>query len=99
MNTDQPQEIQFMGQKIQLRAPGKDAQSTREVVELVAGLLEGAEKRFDTRLTPMPYQVVLLALLDLAEDYLEAKRKVVEHQQKIEEKTAELLKRFETESA
>ena len=86
-------EIRLLGQKIPLKTSG-DSETTQEVVELVAELLDKVEKRSKTLAS---HQVALLALLELAEEYIQAKKRLTEFQKKIHVKSGELFHKIETE--
>ena len=47
--------------------------------------------------TVAPHQVILLALFDLAEEYLQAKDRVELHQRKLDERASALVSLIETE--
>jgi cell division protein ZapA (FtsZ GTPase activity inhibitor) len=85
----QPQtiELRLQGQKIVLKAIGSDAEDVREVVELVKVKIKNAEKRGKSA---AGHQVALLALMDLAEDYLKAKRKTAEFKRAVTHKSEQL---------
>lgn len=70
-------EIPLMGQKIILKTHA-DPRLAREVTALVLERLAASEKRVKN--ANAPHLAALLALFDIAEDYVEAKRKVSEHQ-------------------
>lgn len=80
-------EVQLLGQKISLKSMGETAEA-EAVLKLVNERLKQAEFRNRDR---VPHHVVLLALLDLAEDYVRAKTAVSSHQQTVQKKTSQLL--------
>jgi cell division protein ZapA (FtsZ GTPase activity inhibitor) len=86
-------EIELLGQKLTVKTES-DPRTVKEVVELVQGRLKHAQER--TR-GAAPHQLALLALLDLAEDYVSAKYKVAEHRKKINEKSSELFNLIDSE--
>ncbi|MGZ3709962.1 MAG: cell division protein ZapA, partial [Bdellovibrionota bacterium] len=66
----------------------------RDVVELVQAKLKDAEKRVKGS---APHQIVLLALLDLAEEYVTARKRTGEFKKKVDEKSQLLLGLIEAE--
>jgi cell division protein ZapA (FtsZ GTPase activity inhibitor) len=78
-------EIKLCGQKIVVKSSDSDPELNKEVIELVAERITAAESRF--KATKTPHQVVLLALLDLAEEYVRAKRRVSDYRSEIEERS------------
>lgn len=83
-------EIPLMGQKIVLKTQA-DPKLVEEVTALVRGRLSASEKRVKN--ANAPHLAALLALFDLAEDYVEAKRKTQEHQDELSEKIKKLKNR------
>jgi len=79
-------EIDFMGQKISLKTQG-DPEIIKEVVELVSLKLEDVRVRSKSS---VPHQVALLALLELSEEYVKAKKKFSDHKKKLEDKTSKM---------
>jgi cell division protein ZapA (FtsZ GTPase activity inhibitor) len=88
-------EVRLLGQKIVLKAAG-DPDRVKEVAELVTTKLKAAEKRGKGAGT-VPHLVALLALFDLAEDLIQAKKRVSEHQGAIETRARELFELVESE--
>jgi cell division protein ZapA (FtsZ GTPase activity inhibitor) len=86
-------EVKLLGQKIVLRTAG-DPELVREVVDLVTIKLRESEGRGKS---PAPHHVALLALLDLAEEYVKAKRRAADHRQQVDDKSRELLGLLEAE--
>jgi cell division protein ZapA (FtsZ GTPase activity inhibitor) len=86
---NQTVELKILGQKIVLKS-GEQYQPefVSEVIELVSKKLQEAEQR--TKGLAAAHYVAVLALMDLAEDYLKAKKLVSEHQQAILAKSEEL---------
>ncbi len=68
-------EIRFLGQKFPLRMHNTDPELADETLALVTQVLERAEGRITARANPIPHQVMLLALLDLAEEYVQARHR------------------------
>ena len=86
-------EVQLLGQRVALKSQ-ENPEFVQEVVDLVTLKLQQAERRVKGSAA---HQVALLALMDLAEEFLKAKRLVVDHQNKINEKSEELLGLIEAE--
>ena len=82
-----PFEIQLLGQRLVLKSEA-EPELARAVVDLVSEKLATAQSRSRRN---SPDQVALLALLDMAETHLRAKRRVAEHQKRVEEKSEQLL--------
>ena len=82
-------EVSFLGQRVRLKSADAGSDSIREVAEFVTRKLSDAEAR--SRGGPA-HQAALVALLEVSEDYLAAKKKVSELLQKIRDKSAELEK-------
>jgi len=70
--------LKVLGQKVPLKTTDRDTQKIKEVLEFVQEQITKAESR--CKPNSPTYQPLLLALLDLAEQYLTAKNKVGEHQ-------------------
>ena len=79
-------ELKIMGQKVVLKSQG-DPETIREVADLVALRLKDAERRTKGMAA---HQVALLALMDLAEEYVKAKKRTQEHKKKIEKRSGDL---------
>jgi len=80
-------ELKILGQPIQLKTNGSEPFAS-EVLDVVAKKIQTAESRTKSKLAQ---HVVLLALLDLAEEHVRAKHQVTDYQKKMEAKTQELL--------
>lgn len=80
-------EIKLMGQKIVLKTQA-DPKLVEEVTALVVARLAASEKRIKSG--GAPHLAALLALFDVAEDYVEAKRKINEHQAELIRKVQQL---------
>ncbi len=80
--------LEFQNQKIALRAQA-DPKVAQQTFELVQRLLEDAEARI-SRNAP-PHHLTLLALLDLAEEYISAKRRTEEYQVEMTAQAARIL--------
>jgi cell division protein ZapA (FtsZ GTPase activity inhibitor) len=81
-------EIRLLGQRIPLKTTDNDPEFTAEVIELVSNRLEAVEKRLTGQKSR--HQVTLLALLDLAEEYVRAKKRTAQYKSEIEARAAEL---------
>lgn len=86
-------EVSLLGQKITLKSSG-DPELIREVLELVSEKIQKIEGRGQAH---VPHLVALLALLDLGEDYVQAKRRFVAHQEKMAITSHALFQVLETE--
>ncbi|MBS1961854.1 MAG: cell division protein ZapA [Bdellovibrionales bacterium] len=80
-------EIPLMGQKIVLKTQA-DPKLVEEVTALVKERIGNSEKRVKN--ANAPHLAALLALFDVAEDYVEAKRKIQEHQSELLAKVSQL---------
>lgn len=80
-------EIPLMGQKIILKTQA-DPKLVEEVTALVLERLSASEKRVKN--SNAPHLAALLALFDITEDYVEAKRKILEHQTELQQKVQQL---------
>lgn len=89
-----PNEIRLLGQRIVLKANDKDPELIQEVIHLVSQRLNEAEVRTKGN---VPHQVALVALLDLAEEYIQAKKRTIEYQQQLEGYTQNLVDLVEAE--
>jgi cell division protein ZapA (FtsZ GTPase activity inhibitor) len=80
-------EIPLMGQKVVLKTQA-DPKLVEEVTALVLERLAASEKRVKN--ANAPHLAALLALFDVTEDYVEAKRKISEHQEELVAKVNQL---------
>ena len=80
-------EIPLMGQKIVLKTQA-DPKLVEEVTALVLERLSASEKRVKN--SNAPHLAALLALFDVTEDYVEAKRKIQDHQEELVAKVQQL---------
>lgn len=92
----QPIEIWLLGQKIVLKSFG-EPELVREVVELVSRKIKERESEQKGRTAVPPHHVALLALLSLAEEHVQAKRRFSEHQRTMDEKSHQLMSLIEAE--
>ena len=83
-------EITILGQRIILKTSHDNPDKVREVLDLVAEKISRVESRLQTRNTA-PHQVALLALLELAEEYLDASERTQDLKQKLSEKSQRLI--------
>ena len=88
----QVMEIKLLGQKLLLKSDA-DPEVATEVLRLVSQRLGEAGTR--TKRDNQPLHVALLALLDLAEEYVRAKRRFEDYQKTIEAKSEELKQLLE----
>ncbi len=79
-------EIDILGERLLIRA-SEDPNLVSEVAELVKLRLQEANRRLSG--TSQKNRVLLLALLDLAEEYVKSKRRILSHRSKISAKLAE----------
>lgn len=79
-------EIDILGERLLIRG-SEDPQFVGEVAELVKLRLQEANRRLSG--TPNKNRVLLLALLDLAEEYVKSKRRVLTQRSRISSKLAE----------
>ncbi len=93
MSKGQSVEINLLGQKIALRAEA-DPDLVQEVVELVTARLNEAESRAKGQ---VPHLVALLALFDLAEEYVRSKRRVMRHNELFQQRSDELSNLLDAE--
>mgnify|MGYP003952398755 CR=1 FL=1 len=80
-------ELTLMGQKIMLKTSA-DPKKVEAIVSLVKERLEQSEKRLKGN--SAPHLTAILALLDLGEEYLEAKKRTHDHLNQIETRTKNL---------
>lgn len=93
MNT-QSIELKVLGQRIVLKSTGGDPETTQEVIQLVTQKVNEAEERCKSA---VPHQVALLALLDLAEQYVQAKRRTLDFKHQVDTKSSQILTLLEAE--
>ena len=88
-------EVSIQGQKIPLRAREDDPARAKVVIDLVSERLRDAESR--SKPSTAPHQVAVLALLDLAEEFLRMKEKTELFKKKMSEKSDRLISLLEAE--
>lgn len=82
-------EIRLLGQRIAIRcSEDEDPEIVDETVQLVSTLLRNAEIRSKG---VAAHQVAVLALLDLAGEYVKAKHRTVNYKKMLEDKTRQLF--------
>lgn len=80
-------ELQLMGQKIVLKTSA-DPKKVEAIANLVKERLAQSEKRLKGN--SAPHLAAILALFDLGEEYLEAKKRTSDHLSQIESRTKSL---------
>lgn len=91
---NQTTEVKLLGQRIVLKSSETDPEVIRQVLELVSARVGEAEKRSNGA---APHQIALLALLDLAEEYVKAKKRTLDFKQQLDDKSSKLLGLVEAE--
>lgn len=89
----QTAELVILGQRVTVRSSDIDPEIFEEALRLASAKIGEAEKRGQVA---VPYQVVVVALLDLAEEYVKSKRRVLELKEKWNEKSSRLLNLIES---
>lgn len=87
-------EVRLLGQKLTLKSTEEDPEIIRQIIHVASARLSEAE--INGRGAP-PHQIALLALLDLAEEYVKAKRRTLDYQTQLDEKSSKLLSLVENE--
>ncbi|MBI2712225.1 MAG: cell division protein ZapA [Bdellovibrio sp.] len=87
-------EVKLLGQKLVLKSADLNAERFQEIIHLAGKKLDLAQAR--AKNAP-PHQVALLALLDLAEEYVAAKKRTQDYQTEMHEKSDELRRLIEAE--
>ncbi|MEN9723467.1 MAG: Cell division protein ZapA [Pseudomonadota bacterium] len=80
-------EVDILGERLKLRA-SEDPSLVSEVAEIVRCRLHEANRRLSG--SPNKNRVLLLALIDLAEEYVKAKQRTVAHRMKVNAKLSEV---------
>jgi len=88
-------DLEFLGQRMALKSKG-DPEVADQVVDLVNARLKDAEKR--ARGLPA-HKVALLALLELAEEMVQAKNRATVYQGEVRQKAENIKKFIETLSS
>ena len=87
-------EIRLCGQKIPLKARESDPALIREVIELVSSKIKAAEKRSRGA---APHIVSLLALMDIAEEYINAKHRTSAFKREMNDRSDSLMRLLDSE--
>ena len=87
MSKPQTIELDFLGQKITLKSEG-DPEIMKEAVEIAGLRLKDVARRAPGVAS---HQVALLALLDVAEEYVRSKRRAFDHKKKLERRAQDLI--------
>ena len=88
-------EIDLLGEKLLLRA-SEDPEIVQEVAELVKLRLQESRRRLSQKAqAPSRQNILLLALLDLAEEYVKSKRRSLVHRSRIGSKLVEIRSMLE----
>jgi hypothetical protein len=83
-------EFDLLGEKLQVTA-SEDPEIVNEVAALVKLRLQESRRRLSQKnAQPARQNVLLLALLDLAEEYVKSKRRTLVHRSKIGSKLVEI---------
>lgn len=88
-------EIKLAGQKIVLKTSEADPKLLNEILELVNVRIKNAEKR--GKASVAPHQVALLALLDLAEEYVKAKHRTAAFKHEMNSRSDSLMRILDSE--
>ncbi len=91
MNLTSPQtlEVRVMGQPFTVRTGETDPVILKEISELVQQRISACESRLKSSVAP--HSVLLLAFLDLAEEYIHAKHRTQDYLAKTQQKSSQLL--------
>lgn len=91
-------EFDFLGEKISLKVPapseGSSSDILNEVIALAQYKIKDAQKRARGAAS---HKIVLLALLDLAEDYVQSKTKTTEFKREVSQKSQTLIQLLDAE--
>ena len=88
MTRSQSIEVNLLGQKIALKSTESDPEVIQAIFQLVSKKLGEAESRARGAAA---HQVALLALLDLAEEYVKARKRTLDFKQQLDDKSSKLL--------
>ena len=89
----QTAELLILGQRVTIRSSDIDPEIFEEVLRLASTKIVEAERRSQIA---VPYQIAMVALLDLAEEYVKSKKRVLELKEKWDEKSSRLLSLIES---
>jgi cell division protein ZapA (FtsZ GTPase activity inhibitor) len=87
-------ELSVLGKKINLRASEDDPELLAEITELVNTKIKSAERRMKSGEAS---QILLLALMEIAEEYVKAKHRTIQFKREVGEKSEHLLGIIENE--
>lgn len=96
MNTPTTVELKILNQRISLRTSDNDPEFTAEVVDLVSSLIEKSENRMKTN--RVPSQVMVLAMLELAEEYVRAKKRTGDYKAEVARRAEQIVRSFDHSS-
>ena len=85
--------LELKGTPITLKTTA-DPNKVRQVVQIARERIESVEKKAGNA---APHLIALLALMELAEEYVEAKSRSMDHGKRLREKTHHLFKLVEAE--
>jgi cell division protein ZapA (FtsZ GTPase activity inhibitor) len=94
MTKQQTTEVKLLGQRIVLKTSEADPEVLQQVLQLVTLKISEAESRSRGA---APHQVALVALLDLAEEYIKAKKRTLDFKRQLDDKSNQLLSLVEAE--
>jgi cell division protein ZapA (FtsZ GTPase activity inhibitor) len=87
-------ELSLFGQKIVLKHQADDPELVGQVVAMVNQKIKEVQSRAKGA---APHQVTLLALMDLAAEYIQAKSRTEDFKREVDAKSAQLMSWIETE--
>lgn len=85
--------LEFLGQRISVKSDA-NPEMVEDVVSIAKLKLTDAEKRARGAAA---HQIALLALLDITEEYVKAKKRAVDYRKEVSEKTSQLFGLIEAE--
>ena len=94
MSKSKTTEVKLLGQRIVLKSSETNPEVIEQVLKLVSLKVSEAEKRSKGA---APHQVALVALLDLAEEYIQAKNRTLDLKQKWDDKSSRLISLVEAD--
>jgi cell division protein ZapA (FtsZ GTPase activity inhibitor) len=94
MKSQNKVELSVLGKKISLRASESDPELLAEITELVNTKITSAEKRIKSGVSS---QILLLALMEIAEEYVKAKHRTIQFKREVGERSEHLLGVIENE--
>jgi cell division protein ZapA (FtsZ GTPase activity inhibitor) len=87
-------ELSILGKKVSLRASEGDPELLAEITELVNTKVKSAEKRIKSGVSS---QILLLALMEIAEEYVKAKHRTIHFKREVGDTSEHLLGIIENE--